>query len=85
MRGLAALGRAMALAMLCTTAPTMAANPKQKSEKMICKGQANSGTRFRTRICHTRTEWAQIEEENKRLMQEMTTRYINICRDSAAC
>jgi len=85
MRGLAVLGSVMALTMLCATAPTMAANPKQKGEKMICKGQASAGTRFRTRICHTRAEWSQIEEENKRLMQDMTTRYINICKDSTAC
>lgn len=85
MRGLAALASVMALAMLCTTAPAMSANPKQKGEKMICKGQASAGTRFRTRICHTQAEWAQIEEENKRLMQDMNTRYINICKESVDC
>lgn len=40
-------------------------------EVMVCKTQARTNTRFGSRTCHTRTEWKQIAEENRRTAEEM--------------
>ena len=80
MHAFAALAGLAAASLLVPATPAEASSPRQKGEKLICKSQANAGTRFRTRICHSKAQWAQIEEENKRLMQDMTTRSINTCR-----
>lgn len=80
--GLAALASLMVLG---TTTPAMAASPKQQGEKLICKGQPTAGTRFRARVCHTKAEWDQIAEENRRLMNEMAGRTIKACGPQNGC
>ena len=83
--GLAALVSLLGASALAVAFPAMATSPKQKSEKMICKGQPTPGSRFRTRICHTSAEWDQIAEENRRSMQDMTTRNIKACGPMTGC
>jgi hypothetical protein len=39
--------------------------------KVVCKSEAKTGTRFSTRVCHTSREWAEIREQNLRAMNEM--------------
>ena len=43
-------------------------------DKMICKRQAETGTRFQRRICYTKSQWDQIEEAHKRAAREMIDR-----------
>jgi hypothetical protein len=46
------------------------ANAGKKPEdpnKLICKFEENSGSRItRTKTCHTRAEWTQVQEERRR-------------------
>ena len=84
-RELAAVASLIALSALGTTAPALADGPKHKSERMICKSAPKEGSRFRTRICHTRAQWDQIAEENKRLMDEMAGRTIKACGPQHGC
>lgn len=49
--------------------PAMAAKEEKKAadpKDVVCKRDIPTGTRFATRICHTREEWAEIEEVAKR-------------------
>jgi hypothetical protein len=43
-------------------------------DKVVCKSVMKTGTRFRTRTCHTRKQWQEIEEQNKRNTREMIDR-----------
>jgi hypothetical protein len=47
---------------------------KQDPNQIICKKQPKEGTRFVDKICHTRAQWDQITEENKRAAAEMANR-----------
>ena len=61
----------------------LAASAKSDGQKMICKTQPTPGSRFGTRICHTKAEWEVIREEGGRSYSEdVKTRYINTCKDS---
>lgn len=43
-------------------------------DPMICKEQAQTNSRFRKKICHKKSEWAAIAEENKRNYAEQRDR-----------
>jgi hypothetical protein len=43
---------------------------KQDGQEMVCKRQANTGTRFAKKICHTRAQWEEITEAAKRAAAE---------------
>ena len=43
---------------------------KDAGDEMVCKRQAKTGTRFASKICHTRAQWAEITEANKRAAAE---------------
>ena len=48
-------------------------SPDQQSDnKVICKSQATTGSRFPTRACHTNKQWADIREQSIRDMAEET-------------
>ena len=57
--------------------PAQATAAKADPNHIVCKTQPRKGTRFRDKICHTRAEWDQITEENKRAASEMVTQSIN--------
>jgi hypothetical protein len=40
-------------------------------EVMVCKTRAKTNTRFGSRTCHTRAEWSQIAEQNRREAEDM--------------
>ena len=51
-------------------------------DKMICKEQAQTNSRFRKKTCRKKSEWAAIAEENKRSYAEQRDRpVIEIRRD----
>ncbi len=65
--GLVALG----LALLWLLPPPVNARRADDPDKVVCKSQALVGTRFHTRICHTRRDWEKLAEEHKRMAREM--------------
>ena len=46
--------------------------PAADSEKMICKHQALTGTRFAKKICYTKADWDAKAEADRRALAEMT-------------
>ena len=46
--------------------------------RVICKSEAKTGTRQKTRICMTRAQWDDIREQNQRDLKEMSDRPV-IC------
>lgn len=69
------------VAMTVAGAPALPApaqsNAKADPNQIVCKKQPKIGTRFADKICHTRAEWEQITEENKRAAAEMANRALN--------
>jgi hypothetical protein len=53
-------------------------DPKQDPSKVVCKKQPKTGTRMVDRICHTRAEWDQITEQNRRDAAEMVNRALPV-------
>lgn len=47
---------------------------KDPGERMVCKRDAKTGTRFKKSTCRTKAEWDQIAEQNKRDFQEQQNR-----------
>jgi len=45
---------------------------QQFENKVLCKSQASTGSRFQTRVCHTNKEWADMREQSMREMNETT-------------
>jgi hypothetical protein len=53
-----------------------AATPED--DKVVCKSQQVTGTRFSSRVCHTKHEWAQIEQDSRdELMDQQSQSYRN--------
>ena len=50
-------------------APAPAKNSKDDPNHVVCKTEAVTGSRFTDRVCLTRQQWTQREEEAQRLMQ----------------
>lgn len=79
------------LALLIAAAAPTASSPDidaagtaeaKAEDRMICKEQAQTNSRFRKKICHKQSEWAAIAEENKRSYAEQRDRpVIEIRRD----
>lgn len=57
---------AIVCSVLFATVPATADVKDKAGDKLICKKEAKTGTRFPTKICHTRAEWDAISEQNKR-------------------
>ena len=85
--GLAFMGSPV-LAQQPTSAPAdnIVVTGQQYSNKVVCRFEANTGSRLQTRICHTNKEWDEIREQNMRDAREMMDRpKISVCRDSPSC
>ena len=81
MRPLSLISMSALLASAIAPAP-LAAAAKKDGQKMICKSQPGTGSRFGKRICHTRAEWEVIREEAQRnYSEDVRTRYMNTCKD----
>ena len=50
-----------------------AAAPVAK-EKKICRNAVNTGSIMKTRVCHTREEWKQIERQNAQSTDQFSDR-----------
>src|SRR5206468_4333572 len=44
--------------------------------KVVCRFEQNTGTRFQTRICHTNKEWDKMREQQLRDAHEMIDRAV---------
>lgn len=49
-----------------SNAPTSQDNP----DRVICKREAATGTRFTKRVCHTAREWEQMRQDARDVMQQ---------------
>lgn len=47
---------------------------KKANDRLVCKSEARTGTRFTTRICKTKDEWEAISEQNIRDAHDMINR-----------
>lgn len=56
--------------------PVMAKDKAKGSDEVICKTEAKTGTRFRTRDCRTRAQWEAQAEQHRRDAKEMIDRPI---------
>jgi hypothetical protein len=58
-----------------TPGKTVAVNDE---DKVVCKSEQVTGSRFSTRICHTKHEWAQIEKDSRdELMDQQSQSFRN--------
>lgn len=64
-----------ALAILLNTQPLAAQTARGSAdEKLVCKTDAKTGTRFKTKICKTRLQWEQMLEQHLRDAREVIDR-----------
>ncbi len=60
-----------------TPAPAPAPAPAAvapKPEKRVCRSETATGSTIPKRICHTKTEWAQIDADNTRNVDSLRSR-----------
>lgn len=64
--------------------PATAQQQSQESEKpenkIVCKRDAETGTRFKKKTCHSVAEWDLISEENRRAAKELVGPAVNSAR-----
>jgi len=47
-------------------------------DKVVCKSLDVTGSRFKTRVCHTKQQWAQIEKDSRdELMNQQSQSFRN--------
>ena len=64
-----------ALAILLNTQPLAGqATQVVADDKVVCKTDAKTGTRFKTNICKTRLQWEQMREQHLRDAREVIDR-----------
>ena len=54
-----------------------AASPEARQaddNRIICKSEAKTGTRQKTRTCYTKAQWDKIREQNQRDVRELIDR-----------
>lgn len=54
--------------------PASATGSSDSEDRMICKKQKKTGTRFVTKICRPASEWEEMAEQNRRAANEMINR-----------
>lgn len=54
--------------------PAQAKSDKDDEQKVVCKRDAKTGTRFAKVTCRTRAEWEQIAEQHRRDYSETRDR-----------
>jgi hypothetical protein len=47
-----------------------ASTPARADDKMVCKRQAQTGTRFAKKICYTVAQWDAMAEADRRMLAE---------------
>lgn len=73
MRNVALVALVAALAVTATASRAEGDSAKPE-EKLVCKKQQQTGTRFGKRICHTAAQWDEISEAHRRTMAETINR-----------
>jgi hypothetical protein len=69
------LGSIVAALALVSPAPGRAEPTASIPEdRMVCKYQAVTGSRFKTKICKTEKQWEEIREQNRRDLKETIDR-----------
>ena len=49
-----------------------------EDDKVVCKSEQVTGSRFSHRVCHTKSEWVQIEKDSRdELMDQQSQSYRN--------
>lgn len=54
---------------------------ERPEDKIVCQSRPMTGTRFRTKTCHTVAQWDKIAEENRRSFEEMKAPLIETRRN----
>jgi hypothetical protein len=50
----------------------------KEDDKIVCKSEQVTGSHFSTRVCHTKHEWAQIEQDSRNeLMDQQSQSFRN--------
>lgn len=65
---------APAIAALPAQSSGAGAQPAAQEKKVLCKKEANTGTRFAEKKCLTKAQWDKIIEQQKREAKEMIDR-----------
>ncbi|MFZ1367262.1 MAG: hypothetical protein WAR58_07320 [Sphingorhabdus sp.] len=54
--------------------PAFASNNADEGERLICKRQQETGSRFGKKVCKTAKEWEEMSEQHRRGLGEMVNR-----------
>jgi hypothetical protein len=56
---------------------------QQYDNKVVCRSEAATGSRFQSRVCHTNKEWDEMREQERRAAHEMIDKpFLPDCRNS---
>ena len=79
----------LAIAGLALSVPTLPAAAVAKADdgdKMICKYRAQTGTRFKTKVCKTAAQWEEMAEQHRAGAKELVDRpQILVCGPQTGC
>jgi hypothetical protein len=53
---------------------------QQYDNKVVCRYEQKTGSRFQTRTCHTNKEWDEMREQQMRAAKEMIGPLIGACK-----
>ena len=74
---------ALLIALQAAPQPAPLQETEPEKEKLVCKSQTGTNTRFKKKTCMTRAQWDAIAEQNKRDYSESRDRpVIEIRRDN---
>lgn len=65
---------AVILVALCLPLPLHAGDKDDSADRMICKYQLQTGTRFKTKVCKTAAQWEEMAEQNRAGLKELVDR-----------
>lgn len=61
-------------AVFAAAVPAVAYGSSSSEDRMVCKRQKKTGTRFETKVCKSASDWEAMAEENRRSAAEMVNR-----------
>ena len=68
------------------TLPAAAVAKADDGDKMICKYRAQTGTRFKTKVCKTAAQWEEMAEQHRVGAKELVDRpQILVCGPQTGC
>jgi hypothetical protein len=81
MRQITLLSLALAgIAAMPAAAEQQRQDNEKPEQKIVCKRDAETGTRFKKKTCHSVAEWDVIAEENRRAAKELVGPVVNGAR-----